>query len=167
MAVQVRICFVKFADAGTVGPAQHLNNTVFIDRALIVAPYLGCEDFFSVLFALSFVDFIFFFFIVADIPDEVKGLELLNLGNVQGGLSEPKLPPTVISQVMFRSFCLICSLIGNVVLICRWKASPRTKSSAQLILAWRCTTCHLTHLSPLRQTVAGWRRSAGRWSQPT
>nr|CAG4638762.1 EOG090X0EEC [Cyclestheria hislopi] len=74
--VQVRICFIKFADSTTVGVAQHMSNTVFIDRALIVTPYIGSE-----------------------IPDEVKGLEILNTGNGFGGLSEPKLPPTLSNQL--------------------------------------------------------------------
>lgn len=30
--VQSRICYVKFNDASTVGIAQHMTNTVFIDR---------------------------------------------------------------------------------------------------------------------------------------
>lgn len=34
-----RICFVKYAEPWSVPIAQHLTNTVFIDRALIVLPY--------------------------------------------------------------------------------------------------------------------------------
>merc|ERR1712136_429073 len=59
---------------GSVAVAQHISNTVFIDRALIVAPYMGAE-----------------------LPDEIKGLEILNTGN--GGIIEPKLPPTLTNQV--------------------------------------------------------------------
>lgn len=33
-----RICYVRYADKTSVGVAQHLTNTVFIDRALIVVP---------------------------------------------------------------------------------------------------------------------------------
>ncbi|XP_013780327.1 serine/arginine-rich splicing factor 11-like [Limulus polyphemus] len=33
-----RVCYVKFAESWSVGVAQHLTNTVFIDRALIVVP---------------------------------------------------------------------------------------------------------------------------------
>ena len=40
-SVQVRIGFLKFADPNDVAVAMHLSNTVFIDRALIVAPYSG------------------------------------------------------------------------------------------------------------------------------
>jgi len=72
--VQVRICFVKFSEPVSVAVAQHISNTVFIDRALIVAPYMGSE-----------------------LPDEIKGLEILNTGN--GGIVEPKLPATLTNQV--------------------------------------------------------------------
>jgi len=37
--VQSRICYIKFHDQGCVAVAQHMTNTVFIDRALIVIPY--------------------------------------------------------------------------------------------------------------------------------
>ena len=40
MQITSRICFVKFYDGTHVGVAQHLTNTVFIDRALIVIPYM-------------------------------------------------------------------------------------------------------------------------------
>jgi len=33
-----RCCFVKFCDSNSVSVAQHLTNTVFIDRAIIVTP---------------------------------------------------------------------------------------------------------------------------------
>ncbi|XKL61454.1 hypothetical protein PGB90_008511 [Kerria lacca] len=39
LPVQSRICYVKYFDSAWVGVAQHLTNTVFIDRALIVTPY--------------------------------------------------------------------------------------------------------------------------------
>uniref|UniRef100_A0A4W3GE37 RRM domain-containing protein n=1 Tax=Callorhinchus milii TaxID=7868 RepID=A0A4W3GE37_CALMI len=39
LPVTSRVCFVKFHEADSVGVAQHLTNTVFIDRALIVVPY--------------------------------------------------------------------------------------------------------------------------------
>uniref|UniRef100_A0A8D9BCN8 Serine/arginine-rich splicing factor 11 n=1 Tax=Cacopsylla melanoneura TaxID=428564 RepID=A0A8D9BCN8_9HEMI len=41
--VQSRICYVKFFDEKCVGIAQHLTNTVFIDRALVVTPYHSGE----------------------------------------------------------------------------------------------------------------------------
>ncbi|XP_044734842.1 probable splicing factor, arginine/serine-rich 7 [Chrysoperla carnea] len=76
--VQSRICYVKFVDATTVGVAQHMTNTVFIDRALIVIPIVGGE-----------------------IPDEYKALEMSNNGTIVPGLypSEPKLPPNVVNTI--------------------------------------------------------------------
>lgn len=58
--------------------AQHLTNTVFIDRALIVLPHPS-----------------------NDIPDEQKALELTNNGTVVPGLyaSEPKLPANVVNTI--------------------------------------------------------------------
>ncbi|KAF2368180.1 RNA recognition motif domain [Trinorchestia longiramus] len=53
--VQSRICFIKFSERDTVGVAQHLTNVVFIDRALLVIPYVPGE-----------------------MPDEPKAIELLN-----------------------------------------------------------------------------------------
>lgn len=76
--VQSRICYVKFMDASTVGIAQHMTNTVFIDRALIVIPVQNGE-----------------------IPDEHKALEMTNNGTIVPGLypAEPKLPPNVVNSV--------------------------------------------------------------------
>jgi hypothetical protein len=48
-----RCCFVKFNDPNSVSVAQHLTNTVFIDRAIIVTPLLN-----------------------GDIPDEREGLTM-------------------------------------------------------------------------------------------
>lgn len=36
-----KCCFVRFAEAAKVTIALHLNNTVFIDRAVIITPVLG------------------------------------------------------------------------------------------------------------------------------
>ncbi|XP_012287474.1 probable splicing factor, arginine/serine-rich 7 isoform X2 [Orussus abietinus] len=76
--VQSRICYIKFHDQGCVAVAQHMTNTVFIDRALIVIPYQN-----------------------GDIPDEQRALELTNNGTVVLGLypSEPKLPPNVVNAI--------------------------------------------------------------------
>ncbi|XP_033222203.1 probable splicing factor, arginine/serine-rich 7 [Belonocnema kinseyi] len=76
--VQSRICYIKFHDQGSVAVAQHMTNTVFIDRALIVIPYQN-----------------------GDIPDEQRALELTNNGTVVPGLypSEPKLPPNVVNAI--------------------------------------------------------------------
>jgi hypothetical protein len=47
LAFSSKVCYIKFRDPSSVGVAQHLTNTVFIDRALIVVPcaegwYLTC-----------------------------------------------------------------------------------------------------------------------------
>uniref|UniRef100_A0A4W5RLL5 RRM domain-containing protein n=1 Tax=Hucho hucho TaxID=62062 RepID=A0A4W5RLL5_9TELE len=39
LPVTSRVCFVKFQDSESVGVSQHLTNTVFVDRALIVVPF--------------------------------------------------------------------------------------------------------------------------------
>jgi splicing factor, arginine/serine-rich 12 len=94
--VQVRIGFVKFADSTNVGVAQHMSNTVFIDRALIVTPYFGCKLHFRNKYLIKNSNY---YILSAVIPDEPKGLEILNAGSNNGGLSEPKLPPSVTNQV--------------------------------------------------------------------
>ena len=63
--VQSRICFIKFSERDTVGVAQHLTNVVFIDRALLVIPYLPGE-----------------------LPDELKAIELLNSSSVFPALAQ-------------------------------------------------------------------------------
>lgn len=72
--VQSRICYIKFVDTSTVGVAQHMTNTVFIDRALIVIPVIN-----------------------GDIPDEYYALEMTRNGTIVPGfnVNEPKLPPHV------------------------------------------------------------------------
>ncbi|GJQ79153.1 hypothetical protein Trydic_g5405 [Trypoxylus dichotomus] len=76
--VQSRICYIKFIEASTVGIAQHMTNTVFIDRALIVIPVQNGE-----------------------IPDEYYALEMTKNGTIVPGLcpTEPKLPPNVVNSV--------------------------------------------------------------------
>ncbi|XP_057598115.1 splicing regulatory glutamine/lysine-rich protein 1 isoform X1 [Hippopotamus amphibius kiboko] len=54
LAFSSKVCYVKFRDPSSVGVAQHLTNTVFIDRALIVVP---CAE--------------------GKIPEEAKALSLL------------------------------------------------------------------------------------------
>ncbi|XP_057675244.1 splicing regulatory glutamine/lysine-rich protein 1 [Corythoichthys intestinalis] len=49
-----KVCYIKFKEPSSVGVAQHLTNTVFIDRALIVVP---CAE--------------------GKIPEEAKALSLL------------------------------------------------------------------------------------------
>lgn len=79
--VQSRICYVKYFDAACVGVAQHLTNTVFIDRALIVTPYQTKGG---------------------EIPDEYRALDIAAQANVIPGLypSEPKLPSHVVNQII-------------------------------------------------------------------
>lgn len=76
--VQSRICYVKYYEASTVGIAQHMTNTVFIDRALIVIPVGSGE-----------------------IPDEHKALEMSSNGTLVPGLNptEPRLPPEVVNTL--------------------------------------------------------------------
>lgn len=73
-----RICYVKFLDQGSVAVAQHMSNTVFIDRALIVIPVHGGQ-----------------------IPDEFKAIEMLNNGTLVPGLqsSTSTLPPECINRI--------------------------------------------------------------------
>ncbi|KAM4050374.1 splicing regulatory glutamine/lysine-rich protein 1 isoform 2-T2 [Anomaloglossus baeobatrachus] len=54
LAFSSKVCYIKFRDPSSVGVAQHLTNTVFIDRALIVVP---CAE--------------------GKIPEEAKALSLL------------------------------------------------------------------------------------------
>ncbi|XP_066536904.1 serine/arginine-rich splicing factor 11-like isoform X4 [Hoplias malabaricus] len=63
MPVSSRVCFVRFKEQESVGVAQHLTNTVFVDRALIVVPYAE-----------------------GVIPDESKALSLLAPANAVAGL---------------------------------------------------------------------------------
>ncbi|XP_068196306.1 serine/arginine-rich splicing factor 11-like isoform X2 [Antennarius striatus] len=63
MPVTSRVCFVKFQEPESVGVSQHLTNTVFVDRALIVVP-----------------------FVEGSIPDEAKALSLLAPANAVAGI---------------------------------------------------------------------------------
>ncbi|XP_072543387.1 uncharacterized protein [Salminus brasiliensis] len=63
MPVTSRVCFVRFLEQESVGVAQHLTNTVFVDRALIVVPFAE-----------------------GVIPDESKALSLLAPANAVAGL---------------------------------------------------------------------------------
>uniref|UniRef100_A0A674MB55 Serine/arginine-rich splicing factor 11-like n=1 Tax=Takifugu rubripes TaxID=31033 RepID=A0A674MB55_TAKRU len=72
MPVTSRVCFVKFQEPESVGVSQHLTNTVFVDRALIVVPFAE-----------------------GSIPDEAKALSLLAPANaVAGNLPGGGLLPT-------------------------------------------------------------------------
>ncbi|XP_056277420.1 serine/arginine-rich splicing factor 11-like isoform X1 [Pseudoliparis swirei] len=61
--VTSRVCFVKFHEPDSVGVSQHLTNTVFVDRALIVVPFAE-----------------------GTIPDEAKALSLLAPANAVAGI---------------------------------------------------------------------------------
>ncbi|XP_034090551.1 serine/arginine-rich splicing factor 11-like isoform X2 [Gymnodraco acuticeps] len=63
MPVTSRVCFVKFVEPESVGVSQHLTNTVFVDRALIVVPFAE-----------------------GSIPDEAKALSLLAPANAIAGI---------------------------------------------------------------------------------
>ena len=73
-----RICYIKFMDASSVPVAQHMSNTVFIDRAVVVIPVPS-----------------------GTIPDEFKAIEMLNNGTLVPGLqaSNSKLPPECINRI--------------------------------------------------------------------
>lgn len=73
-----RICYVKYQDPSSVAVAQHMTNTVFIDRALIVIPVAN-----------------------GIIPDEYKALEMSHNGTLVPGLysSDSKLPPEVVNRI--------------------------------------------------------------------
>ncbi|XP_055305496.1 probable splicing factor, arginine/serine-rich 7 [Sitodiplosis mosellana] len=73
-----RVCYVKFFESSCVAVAQHLTNTVFIDRALIVCPVAN-----------------------GMIPDEFKALEIINNGSTVPGLpaNDSQLPPDVVNRV--------------------------------------------------------------------
>ncbi|XP_055077113.1 serine/arginine-rich splicing factor 11 isoform X2 [Periophthalmus magnuspinnatus] len=63
MPVTSRVCFVKFQEPESVGVSQHLTNTVFVDRALIVVPFAE-----------------------GVIPDESKAMSLLAPANAVAGM---------------------------------------------------------------------------------
>lgn len=62
--VAVKLCYVKFDSSDVSGVAQHLTNTVFIDKALIVVPLN-----------------------ITDIPEEGESCQLLTSINAFAGLS--------------------------------------------------------------------------------
>lgn len=76
--VSSRICYVKFYEGSCAIVAQHLTNTVFIDRALIVIPIQS-----------------------GIIPDEYRALEMSNNGTIVPGLhsTDSNLPPEVVNKL--------------------------------------------------------------------
>ncbi|MCJ8731272.1 hypothetical protein PDJAM_G00197680 [Pangasius djambal] len=89
MPVTSRVCFVRFNEQESVGVSQHLTNTVFVDRALIVVPY--AEGWYLPGFALTHCARSR---LVHDlnntrpgvIPDESKALSLMAPANAVAGL---------------------------------------------------------------------------------
>jgi len=69
VTVAARVCFLKFIEESVLPISLHMTNTVFIDRAIIVQPFMN-----------------------GDIPDELSGLEFANSSLPRG---EPRLPPHV------------------------------------------------------------------------
>lgn len=69
VTIKNRCCFLKFMEAATLPLALHMTNTVFIDRAIIVQPFVN-----------------------GDLPDEWSGLEFANSSQNKG---EPALPSYV------------------------------------------------------------------------
>ncbi|ODN06593.1 putative splicing factor, arginine/serine-rich 7 [Orchesella cincta] len=107
LQLQSKICFVKFYDTTSVGSAQHLTNTVFIDRVLIVIPFSDGKFTIFSLNAESLITIPKFcdlksnenFLFQGDIPDETRALELLASGSLLPGIADPKLPQHVTSQL--------------------------------------------------------------------
>nr|CAG4635751.1 EOG090X0EEC [Artemia franciscana] len=74
MPIQTRLCYVKYINERSLPVALQLNNTIYIDRALIVTPWLD-----------------------GDIPDETPALEMASTGIP--GLLEPKLPNHCVNHI--------------------------------------------------------------------
>ena len=69
--IKSRCCFLKFVDPASLQLSLHMTNTVFIDRAIVVQPFIN-----------------------GDIPDEWSGLEFANSSQAKGDTS---LPPHVVN----------------------------------------------------------------------
>lgn len=76
--VYSRICYVKYVESSCVAVAQHMTNTVFIDRALIVCAVPS-----------------------GYIPDEYTALEITKNGTTVPGLltTDSNLPPDVVNRI--------------------------------------------------------------------
>lgn len=76
--VYSRICYVKYFESSCVAVAQHMTNTVFIDRALIICAVSS-----------------------GYIPDEYKALEITNNGTTVPGLhaADVNLPAEVVNRI--------------------------------------------------------------------
>lgn len=71
--VYSRICYVKYFESSCVAVAQHMTNTVFIDRALIICAVAS-----------------------GYIPDEYKALEITNNGT---HAADVNLPAEVVNRI--------------------------------------------------------------------
>ena len=78
VSVTSRCCFIKFADDSSVAISQHMNNTVFIDRAIIVSLVPGGE-----------------------IPDEFTGMTMAQQrpGFPNREQQEVKMPPNMLNRI--------------------------------------------------------------------
>ena len=85
VSVSSRAAFVRFAQPEAVGICQHLNNTVFIDRAIIITPVAS-----------------------GVVPDETEGLQMAasapsggsgGSGGNTGTRTAAKMPPNVINRL--------------------------------------------------------------------
>lgn len=72
VTIQARVCFIKFMEEATIPVSLHMTNTVFIDRAIIVQPFMD-----------------------NDLPDEISGLEFANSSQRGREGGENRLPPHV------------------------------------------------------------------------
>ena len=78
VSVTSRCCFIKFADDSSVAISQHMNNTVFIDRAIIVSLVHGGE-----------------------VPDEFTGMTMATQrpGFQSRDQQEVKMPPNMLNRI--------------------------------------------------------------------
>ena len=78
VSVTSRCCFIKFSDDSSVAISQHMNNTVFIDRAIIVTLVPGGE-----------------------VPDEFTGMTMAQqrAGMPNREQQEVKMPPNMLNRI--------------------------------------------------------------------
>ena len=78
VSVTSRCCFMKFAEDAAVAISQHMNNTVFIDRAIIVSLVHGGE-----------------------VPDEFTGMTMATQrpGFQSRDQQEVKMPPNMLNRI--------------------------------------------------------------------
>jgi len=95
-----KLCYIKFSEADAVDAAQHMTNTVFIDRALVCVPVVeGNLD-----RCVPNITLVFTYLLVGKIPDEDLGLRT-------GGPALPgqkQLPPNVTTQIQIVENQQVC-----------------------------------------------------------